>query len=101
MSHRTELPWDKIGKQVLKAIRDYNEGRRFVSSKRIAEHIHSDPTPYPLFEDCTFQTTQSRVTTVLENKLKWVRYNRKGGKKAGVYINPNIKDEPCVVYAEA
>ena len=101
-STRTELPWDKISKQVLKAVCDYNEGRKFVSSKRIAEYIHKDPTLYPLFKDCTFQTTQSRITTVLETKIGWARYNGVGGKKAGVYINPNVKDEitdnSCVGY---
>ena len=88
---RTELPWPTIQREVLKAIRLCNEGRKFVNCGDVAEYISKDIDAYPHFRNITMRAMQGRVTMSLR-KLGWKRWNGYGSGRAGVYIDPRVKE---------
>jgi len=92
MPSRTELPWATIQREVLKAIKSSNNGKKFVDCGHIAEHIIANTESYPHFRNISYRATQGRIMMSLR-KLGWTRWNGYGCGRAGVYIDPRVKGE--------
>lgn len=88
---REDIPWDDIEEQVEKAIDECNKDLRFVKVANIAKYVMSLPDEYPLFAECTYKTTQFRITMSLgPNGLNWPRFTTKGNRST-VFINPKVE----------
>jgi hypothetical protein len=100
VTDKEPIPWITIQREVVRAIRLYNEGSRFVNCRRMAIAIQQatdkNSKAYPHFQHVTPKTAQLRVTTSLK-KLGWTRWNRKASGRPAVYLVPWVSEDPVIV----
>lgn len=79
MSTRTELPWDKIQKEIVSALHTMalNQGEEFfvVNVKRIADHVSMTPEEYPTINKGVSHKGIMGRTTMSLLKHGWTKWN--------------------------
>jgi hypothetical protein len=92
MSRRTELPWSDIQSEIVAAIDQYNECRRFVNVSVLTTRILQNPGAYPVITSGICQmtrerTVQSRITRCLK-KHHWPQFSvHSTPRGGGVFVD--------------
>jgi hypothetical protein len=87
MGTRTELPWNRINKEVTASAKRLTK-TQFVSTKKLADYVRDHPEEYPLLNENTHKCTISRITMSM-NRMGWPSWStEKPGGKQKVFIIP-------------
>lgn len=93
MSDRKELPWDKIHKEIIRALHEMAlvQGQEFfvANTKYVAEYVSLNPEEYPfLNRGCTYKGVVSRITMAI-NQMGWDKWTTSNKSGRGMkYIVP-------------
>ena len=87
MQQRTELPWNRINKEVTASAKRITK-TQFVSTKKLADYVRDQPEEYPLLNENTYKCTIARITMSMK-KMGWVSWSsEKMGGKQKVFMIP-------------
>jgi hypothetical protein len=87
MTPRTELPWNRINKEVTASAKKITK-TQFVSTKQLADYVRDQPEEYPLLNEKTHKCTISRITMSM-NRMGWQPWSsQKDGGKQKVFMIP-------------
>ena len=87
MPPRTELPWNKIHKEVTASAKRQTK-TQFVSTTQLADFVREQPEEYPMLNQNTHKCTIARITMSMR-KMGWESWSsQKDGGKQKVFVIP-------------